>query len=326
MRPGDLRVESRLAPLPRPSALWETDLSSGEWGASADGDSGSGPGSLSQPHATLAATNGGGNVTLSKRLSGSLEAECAALESACDSLAETLKATAKVERTLRRAAADGDLAKIRKLGAQLAELASAAEEATRYAVTTWTWSEAEEETYLRDHYEQELIDAGAALGVRLDRLDDRLTAFPALLKVLPAQRAVRIDNKRMTALRCNKVLERVAVLQKGRPMLSPERFIELLLNAYRRIVGKADIEKGTRLVDIYDLLTIHPEMRRQYDRNEFTRDIHLLDRSGVSTTRAGYQLALPASTGTKSSAGTLHIVDAEGHTHSYYGIRFREVA
>ncbi len=136
---------------------------------------------------------------------------------------------------------------------------------------------------------------------------------------------VRIDTKRVTALRCAKVLDRVVAVQKGRPMLPPERFIELLFNAYARIVGKAELEKGARLVDVYDLLTIHPEMRKNYDRNEFTRDIHLLDSSGISTTRAGYQLRFPASTGTKSSAGTLQIVDAQGHAHSDHGIRFLEV-
>lgn len=261
---------------------------------------------------------------MSKSPSGLLETECAALESACDSLADTLKAATKVERALHRAAVDGDLAKIRRLAAQLAEFASATEAATRYAATTWTWSEADEEKYLEEHYEDELIEAGAKVGVRLDRLDDRLTAFPALLRVLPAQRAVRIDNKRVASLRCSKVLDRVVALQKGRPTLSPERFIELLFNAYCRIVGKEHIEKGARLSDLYDLLTLHPEMRKQYDRNEFTRDIHLLDGSGVSTTRSGYELTLPASTGTKSAAGTLHIVDAEGRTHSYYGIRFRK--
>ncbi|MCZ7535049.1 MAG: hypothetical protein M5T61_03250 [Acidimicrobiia bacterium] len=262
---------------------------------------------------------------MSKRPSGTLEVECAGLERACDSLATTLKAAGKAERALHRAAVDGDLNKIRRLSAQLAEYAGALEEATRHVATTWTWSEADEERYLEQGYEQELIEAGAEIGVRLDRLDDRLTAFPALLKVLAAQRAVRIDAKRVTALRCGKVLERVVAVQKGRPMLSPERFIELLFSAYSRIVGKAELEKGARLIDVYDLLTIHPEMRKQYDRNEFTRDVHLLDGSGVTTTRAGYQIRFPASTGTKSSAGTLQIVDAKGHVHSYYGIRFLEV-
>ena len=127
----------------------------------------SSPNCMSQPHATLAATYCGGNVTLSKRPSGTLEAECAALESACDSLSTTLKAAAKAERALHRAAADGDLAKIRRLAAQLSEYAGVLESATRHAATTWTWSESDEEAYLAQGYEQELIDAGAVIGVRL---------------------------------------------------------------------------------------------------------------------------------------------------------------
>ena len=66
-----------------------------------------------------------------------------------------------------------------------------------------------------------------------------------------------------------------------------------------RIVGKSELEKGARLIDVYDLLTIHPEMRKNYDRNEFTRDIHLLDSSGISTTAPDTSSGSPLPTGTQ---------------------------
>ncbi len=252
------------------------------------------------------------------------EKQCTTVERACNSLSGTLKAAISAERALSKAAADGDIAKIRKASLQLGQLAEALQQASNHAATAWSWSEIDEEKYLQDEYETELIEAASRSGVRIDRLDDRLSAFPALLKILPSQRSIRVDAKRLSALRPSVVAARLVALQSAKPTLNPERFLATLFDAYRQAVGADNLERGTKLVDLYDILTIHPEMRKQYDKNEFTRDLHLLDRSGITTTKQGYELSLPAATGTKSSSGTLTIVGSDGNAHTYYGIRFRK--
>lgn len=253
-----------------------------------------------------------------------LESECAALERACDLMADALKRATRAERALHKAAVEGDLSRIRRLAEELALHASALADATRNAAGTWSWTPEREVAYLEGGYAQELISTGAAAGLRIDSIDSRLTAFPALLKVLAAQRTVRIDTTKIVTLRPSRVVARLKALQQAKPRLNPERFLEVIFDAYARIVPADNISAGARLQDVYDLLTVHPDMRRQYDKNEFARDVHLLDRSGVGRTKSGHEIRFPAATGTKSQSGTFTIVDAAGTAHTYYAVRFQE--
>ena len=77
-----------------------------------------------------------------------------------------------------------------------------------------------------------------------------------------------------------------------------------------------------RLLDMYNLLTLLPGQSRDYSRQEFARDIYLLDQSGVTTTRDGATVSFPASTGTRVPAATLRIVTQGGQEKLYYGIAF----
>lgn len=253
-----------------------------------------------------------------------LESECAALERACDLMADALKRAGRTERALHRAAVEGDLGRIRKLAEELALHASSLADATRNAASTWSWTPEREVAYLDGAYAQELVATGATAGVRIDSIDSRLSAFPALLRILASQRTVKIDTTKLTALRPSKVVARLKALQQAKPRLNPERFLEVIFDAYRRVVPADNISAGARLQEIYDVLTVHPDMRRQYDKNEFARDVHLLDRAGVSRTKSGHEIRFPAATGTKSQSGTFTIVDAAGTAHTYYAVRFQE--
>lgn len=255
----------------------------------------------------------------------SLDAACDEVERACGVLADTIKAATQLQKALRKAAAEGDVTKIRKFSRQLGSRATEFRDAAQGAATAWTWTEAAEEGYLRDRYEGDLVTAGKVAGVRFERLDDKLSAFPALVKILAPQRQLLIDSVRVTTLRPKVVIDRVAARQKSKPTLAPEKFLELLFNAYVCVVGESGIDTGTTMLEVYRLLTLHPEFRKQYDRTEFTRDIHVLDRSGVSTTH-GHKVSFPAATGTKESRGTFSIIGPDGVQHTYYGIRFREIA
>ena len=256
----------------------------------------------------------------------SLEAACADLEEACNVMADALKSATKAQRALHKAATEGDLARIRRLADDVGQHAAALADATRNAAGAWSWTSEQEVEYLENSYSAELIATGAANNLRIDSNDGRLSAFPALVKILPAQRTVRIDTAKLTTLRPSKVVRRLKALQQAKPRLNPERFIEVIFAAYARIVAADHLSSGTRLQEIDDLLTVHPDMRRQYEKNEFARDVHLLDRSGVRRTKGGHELRFPAATGTKSQSGTVTIVDAAGNAHTYYAVRFLESA
>jgi hypothetical protein len=77
-----------------------------------------------------------------------------------------------------------------------------------------------------------------------------------------------------------------------------------------------------RLVDIWGLLTMLPGQRGQYSKQEFARDLYLLDQSGVTRTpRSPRTLLWSASTGTKG-AGTLVTVARSGQQQRYWGVSF----
>jgi hypothetical protein len=67
-----------------------------------------------------------------------------------------------------------------------------------------------------------------------------------------------------------------------------------------------------------------PGQAREYSKQEFARDIYLLDRSGVTRTRRGYVVSFPASTGARSATSTLRIVTEGGQEKVYYGIAFAQ--
>jgi hypothetical protein len=75
-------------------------------------------------------------------------------------------------------------------------------------------------------------------------------------------------------------------------------------------------------MDIYRLLTLLPGQAREYSRQEFARDIYLLHRGGVDTTRSGARVSFPISRGVRGKI--LTVIDENGEQRRYYGIRFTQ--
>ncbi len=50
-----------------------------------------------------------------------------------------------------------------------------------------------------------------------------------------------------------------------------------------------------KLVDVHRVLTLLPGAARDYTRQEFARDMYLLDQSGVVDVKDGRRMSLPAS-------------------------------
>ena len=76
------------------------------------------------------------------------------------------------------------------------------------------------------------------------------------------------------------------------------------------------------LTRIYELLTLFPGQQKEYGRQEFARDLYLLDQSSAKETD-GHAFRFAASTGTRGSASKFfQLVDREGHERVYYAISF----
>ena len=65
-----------------------------------------------------------------------------------------------------------------------------------------------------------------------------------------------------------------------------------------------------------------PGASREYSKQEFARDLYLLDQSGIIKTNAGRVLSLPASALTRTTSGVLSTVTRAGQPKLYAGICF----
>jgi hypothetical protein len=224
---------------------------------------------------------------------------------------------------LQRAGSEGDLQKMRRSCERLVTILESTRLEVDNARSAWPFTPEEEEAYLRDSYAGEVIQVAAEANLQIQQLDEGLVVFPSILRILPAERAVRINRKKAPALRPSHVVKTLQAIQSRKPKASVEAFLAMLHRAYRLLAGN-EYGKTVALAAIYDALTMLPGSAANYDRTDFVRDLFLLDRNGATRTKSGAVCSLPASTGTKGTKGTFSFVAPDGETVTYYGIRFTE--
>ncbi len=246
-------------------------------------------------------------------------------ERAASAAAKVVGALAGAVKQLEKAAAEGDLFNMQKAGERLAAIIESTRQEVVNARAAWPFSPEEEAAYLRESYAEEVIETARAENLRIQRRDEGLILFPSILRILAAERAVKINRKKVTGIRPSRVVKTLRNIQARKQKGTPENLLEVLHRAYRLVVGN-EYGKTAALVSIYDALTLLPGSTVNYDQTDFVRDLFLLDRSGVTRTKSGAAYSLPASTGTKSTKGTYSFVAPDGETVSYYGIRFSEAS
>jgi hypothetical protein len=184
----------------------------------------------------------------------------------------------------------------------------------------------DEREYLASgRFAKELLAEAAARGLSMvESDDDRLLCYPSLLRVLPADAAIEIDKVRDRRLRPSVLVSALARAQERGARFKAEQFLDSLRSAYELRVAADGTRADAviRLVDIWTVLTMMPGQRTQYSRQEFARDLYLLDQSGVTRTeRNPRELRWSASTGTKGS-GVLTTVARNGQEQRYWGVSF----
>jgi hypothetical protein len=254
----------------------------------------------------------------------SLETALAATELDADAALKAAAAAVAAVKRVRTAAHVGNLR-------DLLPAITAAEEALarleqRLAATRAGWDFDEETYFGSGQFQRELLETAAQMNVRIYEQDERLYAYPALVRVLPDERMVTIDRARERRLRPKVLAAHLQDLQRRPPRFKPEAFLNTLHSAWQAVTARGDGPRDGRvakLLDVYALLTLLPGAQRDYSRQEFARDIYLLDQSGETHTRSGATLSFPASSGTRSAAGTLRVVTERGEEKVYYGITFQ---
>lgn len=227
---------------------------------------------------------------------------------------------------LRIAASVGDLKEIKR-GVDLIEQSINALR-QQFANTKEGW-DIDEEYYLsKGGFVKELLLAASESGLPIFEQDDKLFSYPVLLRVLSQEKAVLIDKKRERRIRPSYLISHLKKLQAKPIKVKPEIFLEALFEGYSKAIalrGSGDTMSGQviPLIDLYGLFTILPGQSREYPKQEFARDIYLLDQSGVTKTKNEYVVSFPASTATKSESKTIAIISRQGQEKKYYGISFR---
>jgi hypothetical protein len=250
------------------------------------------------------------------------EATCATTEREVDAALRSANATV---RELKRALAAARTGQVRDLRRALSAARTAAAGLADETRTLDDGFDFDEQAHLASgDYLKELLAEAEAQGVAIVEDDDRLLCYPSLLRLLPGDGAVEIDKVRERRLRPSVLVAALARAQERGPRFKAEAFLDSLRAAYDLVV----VSQGTRadavvrLVDIWAVLTMLPGQRAQYSKQEFARDLYLLDQTGItSTARSPRTLLWSASTGTKGS-GTLVTVSRSGQQQRYWGVSF----
>jgi hypothetical protein len=255
---------------------------------------------------------------------GTMESALAATER---NLEATLRSATAVVRELKRALGATRSGQVRDLRKSLAAARDAADTLAGDTRGVADGFDFDEQAYLSSGaYVKELLAEAEARGLSVVEDDDRLLCYPSLLRVLPADAAVEVDKVRDRRLRPSVLVSALARAQERGPRFKAEAFLDSVRSAYELLVSGTDTRPDAvvKLVDIWSVLTMLPGQRGQYSKQEFARDLYLLDQSGVTrTARSPRTLRWAASTGTKGS-GTLITVARDGQQQRYWGVSFTE--
>ena len=249
----------------------------------------------------------------------SLEGALATLEREADAAVRAIASALKETKKIKAAAALGQMRELRAAMDSAIRLCDQAGVTVRDVRDGWSFDE--QAHFAGGGYAKEVLALAAEEGVHAFESDDRILSFPAIVQISPGDTAVVIDKRKDRRTRPSVLVRTLKALQARPPKFKVEAFLESLAVAYELVVAKAGAREASivKLVDVYSVLTVLPGSGRDYTKQEFARDLYLLDQSGVVTTKDGRRLELPASALTRGT-GVLMTVSRSGQEKIYAGI------
>ena len=251
-----------------------------------------------------------------------------------NSSASTLKSVSdlsKLIKQVQKAAQQGNIAALKRTQGNLNHTLSTLRQGVDNIANLWPFQEEDEETYLREHYMGELLTASQGKGLNIHMSDGRLISHPSVVRILPNERAVRIDRKKNSSIRPSHLINLLLENQQKKSPHKSQAFLEALYSVYLELTKENALDRLTKgngrvipLERVYKMLTSLPGSAREYDRTDFARDIYVLEVNGPRKTKKGAVVSFPASTGAKQSKGVFLFVGPDGRTVVYYGLRFLE--
>jgi hypothetical protein len=254
-----------------------------------------------------------------------LEEALQATERDADAAIKALGAALRSAKKAKSAAAHGQVRDLQQAMEATLSLAGQATGAAQDLREGWHFEVAE--WFSSGNFVKELLSAAASAGVQAFESDDRILCYPVIVQVSAADAAVVVDKKKDRRVRPSVLVSHLGVLQQKPPRFKAEAFIETLAEGYDLVVARKRLRPGSpaRLADVYKVLTLLPGAARDYTRQEFARDLYLLDQKGIVDVKDGRRMSLPASAMTRSGP-VLTTVTRKGQTKIYAGVAFTELA
>lgn len=255
----------------------------------------------------------------------SLEKALAKTEADADAALKTATTAVSALKKFCLSAKTGNLRELRKTIESVEQAITALSQQFIKAKEGWIF---DEEAHLSGRaFLSEILEAAGQIGVKIFEQDDRLYCYPFLIHILPNERSILIDKTRERRLRPSVLVGHLKELQNKPVRFNSKAFLESMYSAYSIVVktrGKERIRTGlvVPLVEIYGLLTLLPGQSKDYSRQEFARDLYLLDQSGNRNTKSGLIVSLHTATGRESPSKVIPIVTRDGEVKRYYGISF----
>ena len=251
-----------------------------------------------------------------------LEQALEAIEREADTAVRAAAVALTEAKRVKAAATTGQLRALRQSLDAVVRAADHAAAAARDVQAGWRFDE--HAYFTSGGFTDEILATAEEQGLTAFESDDRILSYPAIVSLSASDSAVVIDKRKDRKVRPSVLVRTLKALQAKPPKFKPEAFLEALAAAYDLVVGARGAARGAtvKLTDIYNVLTVLPGSGRDYGRQELARDLYLLDQSGVTTTKDGRELSLPASALTRSG-GALRTVARSGQEKVYAGLSFQ---
>jgi hypothetical protein len=245
-----------------------------------------------------------------------LEPALASFQSQVESALDRANALTKRLKRLKTAAQAGDLREIDKSLPDLKDIAASVMRDSNALAF-----EFDDSGYFPEGLLNEVLEAARAKGLNVFAQDGKLYCYPLLVRIKASERSVQIGKKTERTIRPSALAEKLRQLQSRPARFQSAAFLGLLHRAWKHCAAKNETPVLT-LAEIYDVLTLMPGAAKEYTRDDFARDLYLLDRSGVTKMDGGIEFRFSAATGTRNASNTFVCIAEDGSEKRYYGIAF----
>ncbi|MSS71385.1 MAG: hypothetical protein EXS64_07835 [Candidatus Latescibacteria bacterium] len=259
----------------------------------------------------------------------SLEDALVDIEQRTKNATRSIKRVASALAAAQKAGTHGDLPGLRRALKEATDTLKVAQVDIDNMSSAWRWDDEMEQDYLRGgRFIGELKREAAAARLNLQEDEGQLMCYPSILKIDAARRVMLIDKRPYKFLRPTVLVAHLREVQKRPPRFKAAAFIESLYTAwdYARHFksGSHGLSSGVGVDKVYAVLTIAPGSSKEYTKQEFGRDLYLLEASDVRATRKGSRVSFHRATGTKATSGVISVVGEDDRKVIYSSIAFSE--